>query len=463
MAAELAGYIPAEDSQAVAALTEINAALSRLSSQAFSGASPISETECHFWTHSLLGIGVPILALVNITRFLHRTLAEARLVQRFNAFKKVGPEDWLGIANPSDPKWSQAHLEKAILDPTEKSKALTPTAPYFSGRDGFKATEYTISAPLGAISSCSSEKWTLRPLTHEAVHPVVGGILTAALPNTANRNEAERIIELLNDRRSARNQFESIQALLIHLFDDLDKGLHEDFSKGRDKTDQVWTLDEVSELIFRLKHEVEETMVHAFDYLYFFRGEPKAYVHSVWNSLDSIPSLSRKVPQFVMRTTAAISIPFLDRRRQPEAQAKSTMIALLKSIGARTGAEESYRSQALAYLSEEWTQRKQDELVARIWIANFVRAFLYLPTLDRQIAEIHRGPSRRLRSRTTAGAAATKVVYSHRPMHLDARDPITDPVGFAAFHARGKPEPAHSAWILTMLAFNAAQNHGPTS
>jgi hypothetical protein len=44
-------------------LLTINAALSRFSSQTFAGTSPILNTECHFWSNSLLGIGVATLLL----------------------------------------------------------------------------------------------------------------------------------------------------------------------------------------------------------------------------------------------------------------------------------------------------------------------------------------------------------------------------------------------------------------
>jgi len=47
-------------------LLGMNAALSRFSSQAFSGVPPIQATECHFWIHSLLGTGSANIALANL-------------------------------------------------------------------------------------------------------------------------------------------------------------------------------------------------------------------------------------------------------------------------------------------------------------------------------------------------------------------------------------------------------------
>lgn len=130
-------------------LVDLNAALSRFASQAFSGASPIHETECHFWTHSLLGTAVPLIALWRIRSFLLRTLGEYRIPDRIAAFanitgampelragyfgKEIMNQDWLAAAG--------LHLKK------RKSHLLRQVV-YFSGRDGFKTTEATLSAPL---------------------------------------------------------------------------------------------------------------------------------------------------------------------------------------------------------------------------------------------------------------------------------------------------------------------------
>ncbi len=73
--------------RAVPLFVDANAALSRFTSQAFSGVSPIRETECHFWTHSLLGTGIANLALMKIRRFITKTLGEARIPHQIRLFK----------------------------------------------------------------------------------------------------------------------------------------------------------------------------------------------------------------------------------------------------------------------------------------------------------------------------------------------------------------------------------------
>lgn len=55
-------------------LVTTNAALSRYTSQTYAGTSPIIESECHYYTHSLLGIGTASLALTQIRRFVERAV-----------------------------------------------------------------------------------------------------------------------------------------------------------------------------------------------------------------------------------------------------------------------------------------------------------------------------------------------------------------------------------------------------
>jgi hypothetical protein len=454
--------IPTEPSSASAALTEINSALSSLNSQSLSGVSPIVETDCSFRTHSLLGIGIPSLALLNIVNFLHETLAQARLAQRISLFVKSHKTfSFVKIESFSDKRWKHHYLDEVSLEPKDQEAEIVPVIPFFSGRDGFKATENTISAPLGTISSCSSRKWTLRTLTHETIHSIVGSCLTALLPK--NEDEGNRVLELLNNQRTPATLYEDVQLLLIHIFDDLDKAIHSDYPHVDDPP-QIWNWSHLEDLIFTLRHEVEETMVHAFDYLYFYRGAAESYVSTVWNSLDSIPALARRVPHFVMRTLAATAIPYLDRVGSPETAVRRRMCKLLEQIGATNGRLGSYRHLALEFLTNRWSDHYERELTARIWTANFVRSFLYLPELERQLGEIHvtsaSGSGTRGRHR---GISSTGVSYPHKAMCFGNTDYIADPMGFVSAFATDKCDAARSAWLLTTLAFGAVQNDKSTS
>ena len=171
-------------------LLTINAGLSRFSSQTFAGTSPIASTECHLWSHSLLGIGVASIALRNFRHFLDLTLGAARLPERFAEFAKITEQvpNLCDSYPPYDDLLAKVHL------PANGMQPLVPLLTCYSARDGYRSTETTISAPLAAVSSCNSLRWSLMTLTHEFSHVVVRGILADLLPDFNNREEVRECI-----------------------------------------------------------------------------------------------------------------------------------------------------------------------------------------------------------------------------------------------------------------------------
>jgi hypothetical protein len=97
---------------ATAVLVDANAALSRFSSQMYSGISPIFETECHFWTHSLLGTGVANLALVKIRRFITNKLGEARIPEQIALLEYVANPELVKEVLEDGQIWDSPWLQK---------------------------------------------------------------------------------------------------------------------------------------------------------------------------------------------------------------------------------------------------------------------------------------------------------------------------------------------------------------
>lgn len=173
-------------------LLTLNSGLSRMSSQALSGTSPILRTECHFWPHSLLGIGVANLALRNVTAFISKLTTEIQYdrrlyalremafdIKKFNLSARAGFPDFICI-DPSDigssnnldtlPATALEDIPKAIGDPT------TPIT-YFARRDGFMNHMLTTSAPFPSVSGANSYQWNLGTITHEISHRILSGHL----------------------------------------------------------------------------------------------------------------------------------------------------------------------------------------------------------------------------------------------------------------------------------------------
>src|SRR5206468_1053330 len=68
-------------------LLDVNVGLGRFTSQTFSGAPRILDTECHLKYHSLLGIGTASLALWRLRGYIQKKLGNARIPEKFDVFK----------------------------------------------------------------------------------------------------------------------------------------------------------------------------------------------------------------------------------------------------------------------------------------------------------------------------------------------------------------------------------------
>ena len=120
-------------SQKVAMLTDLNAALSRCTSQVFSGSSPIIETECHFWAHSLLGTGVANIALARIRSFVENTIGKARIPERVASYAQIVNNVPDLQAELDAISWDQSFIDTNSALPKRK-RDLFPLITYLSGR-----------------------------------------------------------------------------------------------------------------------------------------------------------------------------------------------------------------------------------------------------------------------------------------------------------------------------------------
>ena len=140
-AAELLGAEAAQYDMVTA-----NAGLSRFSSQALSGTSPILQTECHYWTHSLLGTGVANRALWRVTDFLNSRVHDQQFFARVAAYAdRPMTEGRLESLESDHAIWRSRPLDLVTVGAPE---AYLPLVGFFSGRDGFNVTPTTVSAPL---------------------------------------------------------------------------------------------------------------------------------------------------------------------------------------------------------------------------------------------------------------------------------------------------------------------------
>lgn len=258
--------------QYLSELLTINAGLSRFSSQTFAGTSPLTHTECHFWSNSLLGIGTATIALRNIRSFLDKTLGESRLPERFEALKKIKtnvPD--LQKEYPPD----KDYLGEAKIDP--ETEPIIPLISYFSARDGYRSTPTTISAPLASVFSCNCPRWSLMTVTHEISHVVIRAILSDLYPDFSDAAQVEECRKLFESSAIGPTLFHEIQRILffsVCMMDDVFAG----HSPG-----DIRSVD-FAKLLQRWRRDIDETMVHTFDFLYFYGKDVDRYVSGIWAS-----------------------------------------------------------------------------------------------------------------------------------------------------------------------------------
>jgi hypothetical protein len=424
-------------------LTTLNAGLSRFSSQAYSGITPVAETECHFWSHSLLGTGVANLALWRFCRFVDGVFSNAAIPYRVAEYKKLpAPSQHLDAMQDPDPFLDQDFLSKIPITAERLQEPVYRPVTCFSGRDGFKSTLHTVSAPLAVITACNSMRWTLLTLTHELSHNIIRGVLGKLYP-LPYPDDVTKATELLTAKRGPQSLFEAIQrSLLLAAY-----GIQQ-MEEGSPRVGlEPATMQDVLQ---RWHHEIEEIMVHVFDFLYFYGADTKKYVQSIWLSWSVIPNIGVRVPEYVLRTLCAIMANHLRRGKKTEDLTRDRVLEEMKALH-QTGEGGEYIAQAVDYLERDWTAIKQ-RLLMRRPLVQLVKSFLYS---ELTAAELRGDPY-------ATGGSAARGRNGYEANYLEFSDmPIGNPLTFVdAYTGTTRGSAAHSLWMLYMLAFNVRGTNG---
>lgn len=411
-------------------LLTVNAALSRFSSQTFAGTPPISGTECHFWLHSFLGVGLASLALQNVVDFLTSKLGPARIGVRFEALKDIPADFDLQMRSPP----GRDYLSLASNIPEDP---LVPVLGYFSARDGYRSTEWAVSAPLAAISACNSTRWSLLTITHELTHIVIRSVLTELCPDLSSQVELENCVALFRSRDNRKSVLDQIRFVFLLSLVELEKIEHH-----RDIHDITPSL--VKTLISEWRTDVDEIMVHAFDFLYFYGRDVKKYVAGIWNSWSSIPNLNRRIPDYVVRTVCAVLTNHLERADKGEETARDSVLQALNELE-KTRSRNEYVVEAAVYLKQNWDEVVLPRVRARRQIIKIVASFLFSPQLATSM-------------RTDTGVASgssQKGGYNYVRGDLNS-DAVVNPITFLEeFTSQPTPSSEDSAWMLYKLAFGS--------
>lgn len=409
----------------------INAGLSRFSSQTFAGTTPIATTECHFWLHSLLGIGLATIALRNVRTFVEATLGEAHLHKRFAALKGHGNTTDLTREFPPHGDY----LGDVRLPPREP---LVPLLAYFSARDGYRSTELSVSAPLAAVSACNSQRWSLLTLTHEFSHVVIRAIQAELYPNFDDPDDLNKCLDLFEAKSPAKNTFDEIRRILLFSIVKMD-----DAAAGRSTGESLeLDIELLRILLQRWRQDVDETFVHVFDFMHFYGQDVEKYIAAIWASWGTIPNISTRVLDYLVRTICAVLTKHLRRGYDGEMIARDQVVRALKEL-LNLGGGCHYVKQALDCLATQWEAVIRPRVKARRQLVKIVNAYLFSEKIATQIRA----------EPEISGGASKKEGYKLARKDLELRR-LRNPLHFLEIYTDTlTPDATVSAWMLYVLAF----------
>ena len=170
--------------------------------------------------------------MVNVRRFTEVAIGGGDWIEILKALGGVRlPQGWKSLFNRltgDAAAWQDAErlvdsvVEQVAIQSAEGSvPARLPLIVCFSGRDGFRSTSFSLSAPLEVISGGNAYGWTPITLTHEICHVWITGFLSTIFPDPNDSNELERMTEIQNDT-GVKNVLDDLRVAMCmsyHLLD----------------------------------------------------------------------------------------------------------------------------------------------------------------------------------------------------------------------------------------------------
>lgn len=424
-------------------LVSINAALSRASSQTYSGTPPVFSTECHFWIHSLLGTGAANIALARVAEWVQGVLGEERLPERLIALKSLEHDvPDLRRLQTDNSLLDRDLLGSVAIEPNARGRVY-PLITYFSGRDGFSSHLQTLSAPIATLAECNSYRSSLMTVTHEISHILIHGVLPSIYPDHTRPGVLDELTAMTKGAYTPPNMLAAARKLMFEGLVSMEQA-----ARGTD-FDIAHIPAAIPEILTGNRLEAQETLVHTFDFMYFYAGKPDFYIKSIWHSWSAIPGISDRIAGYVMRTLCAISANLLrdpfEKRLPAAIRAVRRALQRLQADG---GLMSDYVDRALTYLDETEADPKRletlrREYTARLDLVRLVRLFLYS---DAIAAKLYNDPYARGARDSKTGSLKTLLEYDTAP--------VGNPITFLRDTLKANPKPAESIWVLHALAFD---------
>jgi hypothetical protein len=469
-----------EHLDAMGELLSFNAALSRFTSQLFSGTPAVQLSECHFWTHSLFGVGTAIRGLRQIARSVERVLDRARIPDRLGML--ASPErsgdlcdaaGWSGLGSKqlvaegdTSTVWTVRlnqigeHEIPVLLEghPTCREDldalAALPAIPYFSARDGFRSTPAGVSAALSCVGNANSSDWNLSTLTHEMSHRLVQDALVILLPSSASGDSSvgtyswSRAAEIFDEgmlHSLPKNLLDAYRLCLLKVLVAMDR------SRSQDRTPT--SEQQLRDVVRTWHHECEELMAHIVDYMVFNNGRAaeEDYITDIWRSWSVIPGIDSKVRYYVLRSICSMMARYPSRGDGMILTAVDRLGEILSQKVMPNVANPDYIRTALGHLSRKGTvgKRPLDRLVEdvrlRLPLIRLTRSLLCQDWMIQKLGIPEDASGRRDRH---------GFEWSIGEQFEDKVSPL---LFSRAYGREDAADTAESWWLFSVLAFNSDQ------
>ena len=331
--------------QIIDRIIQINSALSLVSTQGFSGAIPILERRSIIRRYSLLGIGSAITALNRIYNYIENIFLTFNIENTINSSMKTAkPLEGLKIFPQYDSStWRNSNID--IFDNSKQSRESYIKLPFFSGRHGFRESEYSISAPIQAITHGADRNWSLMTITHEILHGYVRLMINTIFNGSNSKKEEENWNDFFKSFENHTNKktddfhlIDSVRNIIFSYcqttltYGSITNIIPAEYSQSKFKVKIKKLLDEdFLWKIFEAEYRnINEIFVHVLDLHYFYAGRVSLYIPLIWSTWIKVPHVCGNIRQYILRSLLVIASKIDNTPLKRFNIAKERLVSLLE-------------------------------------------------------------------------------------------------------------------------------------
>lgn len=455
---QVAGETPTLDSVSLhhyllSSLLELNAALSLVISQTLGGNPPLLNSEYPVAEYGLLGVGTACRGLWGLYEHLRGAIDHENHIEKARTLYPATAafDPFLNWQHLSYHSWAACPARVTQLPSVEPGLDSAHLV-HFSSRFGFHETAYTLGASWQSLHASSSQEWHLLTVTHEFLHAYVRRLTAVLFPDIS---AYEAVSQIMRGERLPSNAMESMQVALTLATlryaaaqaeaRDADPSFGGFTGEGYNARPSVQQVRAALDLDLR---QVQEVVVHVLDYLYTFAADDVEYISAIWQSWSTVPSVTERIHEYLLRTLCALAARSIDVDRDEEPVFQDVY---RRTHDCLTKLSEEFDSPvldaALAYLSDEvHAFRLRLEFSQGYYITRVTDTFLYDESIGFQLR----------RDASTTSGIDDQRLYAINPGEYPDQ-PVGSPLAFLADRFRSGNRLASdeleyaSLWQLLMI------------